>query len=53
MRRSILFEADAFEDFNERAKMDRKIYNKIADMIEDIERSPFSGIGKLDFIKLS
>jgi len=51
MRRRILFEADAFEDFNEWAKMDRKIYNKIADLIKDIERSPFSGLGKPEALK--
>ena len=46
MRRRILFEAEAFEDYNAWAKMDRKIYNKIGELIKDIERSPFSGIGK-------
>nr|WP_263972495.1 type II toxin-antitoxin system YoeB family toxin [Pseudanabaena yagii] len=38
MKRRILFEAVAFEDFNEWAKSDRKIYNKIAERIKDIER---------------
>lgn len=28
MKRRILFEADAFEDFNEWVKIDRKVYNK-------------------------
>jgi toxin YoeB len=45
VRRRILFEAEAFEDYNTWAKMDRKIYNKIVELIKDIERSPFSGIG--------
>ena len=40
MKRRILFEADAFEEFNEWAKSDRKIYNKIAELIKDIERNP-------------
>jgi toxin YoeB len=39
MRRRILFEAEAFEDYNEWAKMDRKIYNKIVELIKDIERT--------------
>ncbi|MCY7333619.1 MAG: Txe/YoeB family addiction module toxin [Pseudanabaena sp. CAN_BIN31] len=51
MKRRILFEADAFADFNEWAKMDRKIYNKIVELLKDIERSPFSGIGKPEPLK--
>ena len=51
MRRRILFEAEAFEDYNAWAKIDRKIYNKIAELIKDIERSPFSGIGKPEPLK--
>jgi toxin YoeB len=51
MRRRILFEAEAFADFNEWTKIDRKIYNKIVELIKDIERSPFSGIGKPEPLK--
>ncbi len=51
MKRLILFEADAFEDFNEWAKSDRKIYNKIAELIKDIERNPYLGIGKPEPLK--
>ena len=51
MRRRILFEAEAFEDYNAWAKMDRKIYNKIVELLKDIERSPFSGIGKPEPLK--
>jgi len=35
MRRRILFEADAFEDLNQWAKVDRKIYIKITELIKD------------------
>jgi YoeB-like toxin of bacterial type II toxin-antitoxin system len=38
LKAQILFEAEAFEDFNEWAKIDRKIYNKIVEIIKDIER---------------
>jgi toxin YoeB len=31
--------------------MDCKIYNKIVELIKDIERSPFSGIGKPEPLK--
>jgi len=51
MKRKILFEADAFADFNEWARIDRKIYNKIVELLKDIERSPFSGIGKPEPLK--
>ena len=51
MKRRILFEADAFADFNEWTRMDRKIYNKIVELLKDIERSPFSGIGKPEPLK--
>jgi toxin YoeB len=39
------------KDYNEWAKMDRKIYNKIVELIKDIERTPFSGIGKPEPLK--
>ncbi len=51
MKRKILFEADAFADFNEWAKIDRKIYNKIVELLKDIEQSPFLGIGKPEPLK--
>lgn len=51
MRRRILFEAEAFVDFNEWAKIDLKTYSKIVELIKDIERSPFSGIGKPEPLK--
>ena len=51
MRKRILFEAETFEDYNAWAKMDRKIYNKIVELLKDIERSPFSGIGKPEPLK--
>jgi toxin YoeB len=51
VKRRILFEAEAFADFNQWAKIDLKIYNKIVELIKDIERSPFSGIGKPEPLK--
>lgn len=44
--RTIAFERDAFKDFTEWAKRDSKIYKRIVDLILDILRQPFSGIGK-------
>ena len=51
MSRRIVFEASAFEDFNEWAKLDKKIYRKIVELIKDIDRSPFSGLGKPEPLK--
>lgn len=51
MSRRIVFEASAFEDFNEWAKLDKRIYRKIAELIKDIDRSPFLGLGKPEPLK--
>ena len=51
MSRRIVFEASAFEDFNDWTKMDKKIYRKIVQLIKDIERSPFEGLGKPEPLK--
>ena len=51
MTRKILFESSAFAEFNEWASSDKKIYSKIVTLIKDIERSPFSGLGKPEALK--
>ena len=51
MSRRIVFEASAFEDFNDWAKLDKKIYRKIVKLIKNIDRSPFSGLGKPEPLK--
>jgi toxin YoeB len=38
MSRRIVFESSAFADFNEGAKLDKKIYRKIVELIKDIDR---------------
>jgi toxin YoeB len=35
MSRRIVFESSAFADFNEGAKLDKKIYHKIVEVIKD------------------
>lgn len=47
----ISFDKTAFHDFNKWAKLDKKIYKKICTLIKDIEREPFSGIGKPEALK--
>jgi toxin YoeB len=44
--RAITFERDAFRDFTRWADTDKKTYKRIVDLILDILRHPFSGIGK-------
>lgn len=51
MSRRITFEASAFEDFNEWATIDKKIQQKIITFLKDIDRSPFSGLGKPEALK--
>ena len=40
--RNIVFEPQAFQDFNNWVKEDKKIYGKIVSLIEDILRNPKS-----------
>lgn len=49
--KNITFTPDAFEDFANWAKQDKKIYRKIVDLITDIRRQPFTGLGKPEPLK--
>jgi len=51
MKRKIVFEASAFEDFNEWSSLNKKLHRKIIQLIKDIDRSPFSGLGKPEPLK--
>ena len=51
MSRRITFEASAFEDFIEWATLEKKTHQKIIILIKDINRSPFSGLGKPEALK--
>jgi toxin YoeB len=51
MKRKVVFEGGAFEDFNQWAKVDKKIHNKIVELVKDIDRSPFTGLGKPEPLK--
>ena len=44
--RQIIFDADAFEQFTNWALEDKKICAKIVRLIKDIDRSPYTGLGK-------
>ena len=49
--KNIVFDPKAFKQFNEWAIEDKKLYKKIVDLIDDILRHPFSGIGKPEPLK--
>jgi len=44
--RQIIFEGDAFAQFTNWVVEDKKIYAKIVRLIKDIDRSPYTGLGK-------
>jgi toxin YoeB len=46
MKKQVIFEASAFEDFSNWATQDKKLYDKIVTLINDIQRNPFNGLGK-------
>ena len=46
MRRRISFQDDAFKDYRDWATDDPAIFKKINQLLEDIQRSPFLGLGK-------
>ena len=41
-----LFTDEAWEEFEAWQKRDRKIYKRIFQLISDIDRNPFDGLGK-------
>ncbi|MCY7277999.1 MAG: Txe/YoeB family addiction module toxin [Phormidesmis sp. CAN_BIN44] len=49
--RNIAFDREAFKQFNTWAIEDRKIYAKVVDLIEDILRDPFKGLGNPEPLK--
>jgi toxin YoeB len=49
--KKIAFLPKAFKDFNLWIAEDKKIYEKIVELIKDVERHPFSGIGKPEPLK--
>ncbi len=49
--RNTAFVPKALEDFIEWANENKKIHARIADLLKDIQRNPFSGIGKPESLK--
>lgn len=48
---NVTFEKHAFDDFSAWALEDKKLYQRIIALINDILRHPFSGIGKPEPLK--
>ena len=49
--RKIAFLPEPFEHFNLWARENKKIHARIAELIKDIGRNPFSGLGKPEPLK--
>jgi len=49
--RRVLFEKQAFEDLKYWSSAEPKIIRKIIDLISDIQKHPFDGIGKPEPLK--
>ena len=49
--RTIIFVPKAFKEYNEWIATDRRMALRIGDLIRDILRDPFSGIGKPEPLK--
>ncbi len=49
--RKVAFLTRSFDEFNQWAIKDKKIYAKIVNLIKDIQRDPFSGLGKPEALK--
>ncbi|MBE9058297.1 Txe/YoeB family addiction module toxin [Sphaerospermopsis sp. LEGE 08334] len=47
----VAFEPEAFEQLGAWGKEDKKVFKKILELIKDIQREPFSGIGKPEPLK--
>jgi toxin YoeB len=44
--RRISFDGPAFDDFNDWARLDKSVHKRIIELLRDIRRDPFTGIGK-------
>ncbi len=47
----VTFEKTAFQQFVEWARLDKKVHQKIVDLILEILRQPYAGLGKPECLK--
>lgn len=46
MKHNITFHPKAFDEYKEWVILDKQIFKKINEIIQNIDRTPFEGIGK-------
>lgn len=51
MKHNITFVPKAFDNYKEWADSDKQIFEKINELIQSIDRTPFDGIGKPEPLK--
>ncbi len=51
MKTTVCFHASAWEDYLYWQKTDKKILRKINDLIQDIQKHPFKGLGKPEALR--
>jgi len=49
--RDVKFSPDAFREYNEWIEQDKILFEKIKELIKDISREPFKGLGKPEPLK--
>ncbi len=49
--RNVKFSAIAFNEYNEWIEQDKDVFNRIKELIKDISRDPFKGLGKPEPLK--
>lgn len=49
--RRISFDGAAFDDFNEWSWLDKSVHKRIIELLRDIRRDPFNGIGKPEALR--
>ena len=49
--RKVLFDIEAFEEYNDWANKNIRLFNRIANLIDECRRTPFSGTGKPEPLK--
>jgi toxin YoeB len=49
--KKVAFEPEAFEQLSAWGKEDKKVFKKILELIKEIQREPFSGMGKPEPLK--
>ena len=51
MKHNITFVPKAFETYKDWASSDKQVFKKINELIQNIDRAPFEGIGKPEPLK--